>query len=92
LQLLSITIVLFGSLHWTLPAYAADDGIFSVDRAQYANRPLRADFTAGPCPTNPRGLEQIKGNLYRHTTGPGLAVYSGLVLIRSEGAWSSIRQ
>lgn len=34
----------------------------------------------------PRGLEQVKGNLYRHTSGPGLAVHSGLVLITREGA------
>src|SRR5262249_18408083 len=40
-----------------------------------------ADFTAAPCAANPRGLEQIKGNLYRHTTGGGLAVHSGLVLV-----------
>ena len=54
-------------------AFAADDGIF-VDRSQYANRPLLPDFTAAACPDTPRGLEQIKGNLYRHTTGAGLAV------------------
>jgi glyoxylase-like metal-dependent hydrolase (beta-lactamase superfamily II) len=51
-----------------------------------ANRPLRADFTAAPCPANPRGLEQIKGNLYRYTTGAGLAVHSGLVLVSNGGA------
>jgi glyoxylase-like metal-dependent hydrolase (beta-lactamase superfamily II) len=44
------------------------------------------DFTAAACPDNPRSLTQIKGNLYRHTTGPGLAVHSGLVLITKEGA------
>jgi hypothetical protein len=42
--------------------------------------------TAAPCPANPRGLTQIKEHLYRHTTGPDLAVHSGLVLITSEGA------
>ncbi len=66
-------------------AFAADDGIF-VDRSQYANRPLLPDFTAAACPDTPRGLEQIKGNLYRHTTGAGLAVHSGLVLVTKEGA------
>jgi glyoxylase-like metal-dependent hydrolase (beta-lactamase superfamily II) len=70
---------------WHAGAFAADDGI-ALDRAQYANRPLLPDFTAPACPDNPRGLEQIKGNLYRHTTGPGLAVHSGLVLITKEGA------
>jgi glyoxylase-like metal-dependent hydrolase (beta-lactamase superfamily II) len=43
-------------------------------------------LTAAPCAANPRGLEQVKGNLYRHTTGAGLAVHSGLVLVSSEGA------
>jgi glyoxylase-like metal-dependent hydrolase (beta-lactamase superfamily II) len=66
-------------------AFAADDGIF-VDRSQYANRQLLPDFTAAACPDTPRGLEQIKGNLYRHTTGAGLAVHSGLVLVTKEGA------
>jgi glyoxylase-like metal-dependent hydrolase (beta-lactamase superfamily II) len=47
---------------------------------------LLPDFTAAQCPNNPRGLEQIKGNLYRHTTGAGLAVHSGLVLVTKEGA------
>ncbi|MEO8367208.1 MAG: MBL fold metallo-hydrolase [Pseudoxanthomonas sp.] len=64
---------------------AADDGI-AVDQAQYANRALLPDFTAGDCPDMPRGLEQVKGNLYRHTSGPGLAVHSGLVIITKEGA------
>jgi glyoxylase-like metal-dependent hydrolase (beta-lactamase superfamily II) len=66
-------------------SFAADDGI-PVDRSQYSNRSTLPDFTAAPCPDNPRGLEQIKGNLYRHTTGAGLAVHSGLVLITKEGA------
>lgn len=64
---------------------AADNGI-AVDRAQYANRPVLPDFTAAACPDNPRSLEQIMGNLYRHTTGAGLAVHSGFVLITKEGA------
>src|ERR1700690_1864352 len=67
------------------PTLAADDGI-PVDLARFENRQVLPDFTAGPCPDNPRGLTQIKGNLYRHTTGPGLAVHSGLVLITKEGA------
>lgn len=58
----------------------------AVDKTKYANRSVLADFTASDCPTNPRGLVQIKGNLYRHTTGAGLAVHSGLVLITKEGA------
>jgi glyoxylase-like metal-dependent hydrolase (beta-lactamase superfamily II) len=66
-------------------AFAADDGI-PVERSQYANRPLLPDFTAAACPDTPRGLEQINGNLYRHTTGAGLAVHSGLVLVTKEGA------
>lgn len=64
---------------------AEDDGI-SVDLTPYANRPLLPDFTASPDSNNPQGLTQIKDNLYRHTTGPGLAVHSGLVLITTEGA------
>lgn len=68
-----------------ISSFAADDGV-AVNRAQYGNRQILADFTATPCPASPRGLEQIKGNLYRHTTGAGLAVHSGLVLITKEGA------
>lgn len=64
---------------------AGDDGV-ALDRAPYANRSLLPDFTAGPNPDNPHGLTQVKGNLYRHTTGPGLAVHSGFVLITAEGA------
>ena len=64
---------------------AGDNGV-SVDHSQYANRQVLQDFTASPCPDNPRALAQVKGNLYRHTTGPGLAVHSGLVLITTEGA------
>jgi glyoxylase-like metal-dependent hydrolase (beta-lactamase superfamily II) len=66
-------------------ARAADNGV-AVDQSKYANRALLPDFTAGDCPDTPRGLEQVKGNLYRHTSGPGLAVHSGLVLITKEGA------
>ncbi|SFA75791.1 Glyoxylase, beta-lactamase superfamily II [Collimonas sp. OK607] len=64
---------------------ASDNGV-PLDHSKYANRQVLKDFTAAPCPDNPRGLTQIKGNLYRHTTGPGLAVHSGLVLITKEGA------
>lgn len=66
-------------------ALATDDGV-TLDRAPYAKRPLLPDFTAAPCPDNPRGLVQIKGNLYRHTTRAGPALHSGLVLITKEGA------
>jgi glyoxylase-like metal-dependent hydrolase (beta-lactamase superfamily II) len=66
-------------------AFAADNGI-PVNQAQYANRPVLSDFTAPDCPDTPRSLAQIKGNLYRHTNGAGLAVHSGLVLITKEGA------
>jgi len=74
-------------LSFSLPANAqtGDHGI-PVDHAQYKNRPLLPDFTEAPCPNNPRGLTQIRGNLYRYTTGAGLAVHSGLVLITREGA------
>ena len=68
-----------------LAALAADNGV-AVDHSQYANRPLLPDFTASDCPNSPRSLEQVNGNLYRHTTGAGLAVHSGLVLITKEGA------
>ena len=64
---------------------AEDDGI-PVDRARYANRQLLPDFTAPDCSNNPRSLVQLEGNLYRHTTGAGLAVHSGLVLITRDGA------
>src|SRR5712671_4557340 len=79
------TLVLVASASFCDPSLAADDGI-PVNRSAYANRPLLPDFTAPACPDNPRGLEQVKGNLYRHTTGAGLAVHSGLVLATGEGA------
>ncbi|MFS8138174.1 MAG: MBL fold metallo-hydrolase [Thermomonas sp.] len=79
---LAVALVLALPMH---PAMAADKGI-PVDQAKYANRATLPDFTAPDCPGNPRGLEQIKGNLYRHTTGAGLAVHSGFVLITGEGA------
>ena len=66
-------------------ARASDDGV-PVDKTKYADRKVLEDFTAAPCPDNPRALTKIKDNLYRHTTGAGLAVHSGLVLITSEGA------
>src|ERR1700756_3874735 len=67
-------------------AFAASDDGIQVDRAKYAGRPTLPDFTAAECPDNPRSLNQIKRILYRHTTGAGLAVHSGLVLITNEGA------
>jgi glyoxylase-like metal-dependent hydrolase (beta-lactamase superfamily II) len=81
----ALALVLVASGFSIAAAWAADDGV-PVNRAQYANRPVLKDFTAPACPDNPRGLEQIKGNLYRHTTGAGLAVHSGLVLVTKEGA------
>lgn len=78
-------VVLLVLLSFSASAQTGDNGL-PVDHAQYENRRLLPDFTGAPCPNNPRGLTQIKGNLYRHTTGPGLAVHSGLVLITSEGA------
>ncbi|MEO6945499.1 MAG: MBL fold metallo-hydrolase [Nitrobacter sp.] len=82
---IAAALVIVAGAVWHASAFAADDGI-ALDRAQYANRPVLPDFTGTDCPDNPRGLEQIKGNLYRHTTGPGLAVHSGLVLVTNEGA------
>jgi hypothetical protein len=81
----AITLSLVCAPPWTIPAFPADDGI-PVNRARYADHPVLPDFTAPACPDNPRGLEQVKGNLYRHTTGAGLAVHSGLVLATGEGA------
>jgi glyoxylase-like metal-dependent hydrolase (beta-lactamase superfamily II) len=84
-RLLAATLAFAASAAWNAPVFAADNGT-SLDQSLYANRALLPDFTAQACPDNPRGLEQVKGNLYRHTTGPGLAVHSGLVLITREGA------
>jgi glyoxylase-like metal-dependent hydrolase (beta-lactamase superfamily II) len=82
---LRLSLLLATTLTPHLQAQAADDGI-AVDQAIYANRTLLPDFTGADCPDMPRGLEQVKGNLYRHTSGAGLAVHSGLVLITTEGA------
>ena len=79
-HLFAILILLLSSSIW-----ASDDGL-PLDKKQFSKREMLADFTAKDCPTNPRDLVQIKDNLYRHTTGAGLAVHSGLVLITSEGA------
>lgn len=79
---------IFVALLMSLPlnmVFAKDNGI-SVDQSLYQNRAVLDDFTAASCPDNPRSLTQVKGNLYRHTTGAGLAVHSGLVLITKEGA------
>jgi glyoxylase-like metal-dependent hydrolase (beta-lactamase superfamily II) len=69
----------------SVSGHESDNGV-PIDSAKYANRGTLPDFTAGPCPDNPRSLVQINGNLYRHTTGPGLAVHSGFVLITKDGA------
>jgi glyoxylase-like metal-dependent hydrolase (beta-lactamase superfamily II) len=81
----AVTVMLAAAVLWTSRALAADDGA-PTNRTQYTGRAVLTDFTAPACPDNPRGLEQIKGNLYRHTTGAGLAVHSGLVLVTSDGA------
>lgn len=80
-----LAILLLASLLVPSAARAGDDGI-AVDRAKYKDRPLLADFTAGPIAGIDHSLVQIRGNLYRHTAGNGLAVHSGLVLITPEGA------
>lgn len=80
-----LSLLLATTLAPVLHAQADDNGI-AIDQSRYANRMLLPDFTAADCPDMPRGLEQVKGNLYRHISGPGLAVHSGLVLITKEGA------
>lgn len=67
-------------------ALAASDDAVVLDQTPYANRAVLPDFTGAACPDTPRSLKQVKGNLYRHTTGAGLAVHSGLVLVTTEGA------
>lgn len=67
-------------------ALAASDNGITLDKTPYTNRSVLSDFTATDCPDNPRDIVQIKGNIYRHTTGAGLAVHSGLVLVTKEGA------
>jgi glyoxylase-like metal-dependent hydrolase (beta-lactamase superfamily II) len=68
------------------PSLRAQDNGEAVDPSRYANRRVLPDLTAAPCPDNPRSRVPISRNLYRHTTGAGLAVHSGLVLITKEGA------
>jgi glyoxylase-like metal-dependent hydrolase (beta-lactamase superfamily II) len=77
------TVALLGS---SISAIAASDDGVSIDKSKYAGRPLLPDMTDHPCADTPRGLQQVNGNLYRHTSGGGLAVHSGLVLITQEGA------
>lgn len=57
-----------------------------VDQSVFINRIMLPDPTATACPEIERSLTHIEGNLYRHTSGNGLAVHSGLVLINKEGA------
>lgn len=83
--LLKAAAALLGFACATTVLAASDDGV-AVDKTPYAKREVLPDFTAAACPDNPRDLVQINGNLYRHTTGPGLAVHSGLVLVTKEGA------
>ena len=87
MKTIPLVLACIGTVMLALPvsSRAEDDGV-PVDLTPYANRPLLPDFTASPEATNPQALTQINGNLYRHTTGPGLAVHSGFVLITSEGA------
>jgi glyoxylase-like metal-dependent hydrolase (beta-lactamase superfamily II) len=75
------------ALLFVIPAcsHASDNGV-PVDPAAYANRATLPDVTSNPCPDIPRSLVQVNGNLYRHTTGAGLSVHSGFVLITNEGA------
>lgn len=80
-----LTVVAAALPLFTVISHAGDNGV-AVEAGKYATRATLPDFTAGPCPDNPRGLVQVTGNLYRHTTGPGLAVHSGFVLITQEGA------
>ena len=87
MRMLNATLAAAAFFFFSIPigAQAADNGV-AVDQAKYASRAVLPDFTAPDCPDNPRALTQVRGNLYRHTTGPGLAVHSGLVLITKEGA------
>lgn len=71
---------------WGYPVVKSDLSDSRIDQTLYAERALLPDMTAAACPESPRSLVQVKGNLYRHTTGAGLAVHSGLVLITSDGA------
>ncbi len=81
--LMTITVIFFAFIQNIM---ANDKGGMPVNHAQYTNRMLLPDMTVAACPDNPRSLIQITGNLYRHTTGAGLAVHSGFVLITTEGA------
>jgi len=83
---LTMMLMMATALLMLRPSLRAQESGESVDLARYANRQVLPDFTAAPCPDNPRSLTQVNGNLYRHTTGAGLAVHSGLVLITKEGA------
>jgi glyoxylase-like metal-dependent hydrolase (beta-lactamase superfamily II) len=85
-EILKVIATAFGLAFFATAAVAASDDGVALDRTPYANRQTLPDFTGGACPDNPRDLVQIKGGLYRHTTGAGLAVHSGLVLITKEGA------
>lgn len=79
-------LTLLALLSLTAPSARAEDDGIPLDLSRYATRPILPDPGVADCPEVPRGLEQVRGNLYRHTSGAGLAVHSGLVLITSEGA------
>ena len=84
--LLSIALLMCWSLVATADDIQSDMIDSRVDQAAYAQRALLPDFTDISCDKVPRSLDQISGDLYRHTVGAGLAVHSGLVLITLEGA------
>lgn len=68
------------------PLFAATHNGDIVDMSLYANRETLPDFTSQCEVDHPMALIQIKDNLYRHETGAGLAVHTGMVLITKEGA------
>lgn len=70
----------------TTGALAATDTGEAVDLSLYADRELLPDPFAPACENTPRTLEQISGNLYRHTNTAFPALHSGLVLVTDEGA------
>ena len=66
-------------------AQTNDNGI-AVDQNKYMGRKMLSNLTEPTCPNTARDLTLIHGNLYRHTSGSGLSLHSGLVLINAEGA------
>lgn len=82
---LSPALFLLAGLLGVPPAWAADDGV-PADLSRYADRPMLPDPGAADCPDVPHGLEQVRGNLCRHTSGGQVFQQAGATVVANQRA------